>query len=210
MKIDLHVHTSDRSDCGQASQEEQIRAAIAAGLDGLMFTDHHRLVPPAVLARLNKRFAPFRIFSGIEITVVEKEDILVTGFSDKRLESRDWHYPALQEFVRSRGGFLCLAHPFRYHPEINIDLAGYPPDALEIYSWNIIRENSGRIRKTAEKLNIPVVCNSDSHSSERIGLFYNILHRVPTDEKELAEILRQGAFHTIIPDSGLLDKKDSP
>lgn len=40
MKIDLHVHSSERSACGQAGEEEQIEAAMAAGLNALVFTDH--------------------------------------------------------------------------------------------------------------------------------------------------------------------------
>ena len=44
MKIDLHVHARERSACAKEGEESQIRAAIAAGLDGIAFTDHHLLV----------------------------------------------------------------------------------------------------------------------------------------------------------------------
>ena len=44
MKIDFHVHSSERSACGGASEESQIQAAIVAGLDAIVFTDHQRLV----------------------------------------------------------------------------------------------------------------------------------------------------------------------
>ena len=67
-KVDLHVHTSERSPCAIASEDEQIRAAIAAGLDAIFITDHHRLVPVEQLDALNRTFAPFRIFGGIEVT----------------------------------------------------------------------------------------------------------------------------------------------
>ncbi len=78
MKIDLHVHASERSSCAVSGEESQIRAAIAAGLDGIAFTDHHRLVNPQRLEQLRQRYAPFKIYTGIEITA-NKEDWLVFG-----------------------------------------------------------------------------------------------------------------------------------
>ena len=131
MKIDLHVHTLERSPCAVSSEEEQILTAIARGLDALVFTDHARLVPSEHIEALNRRYAPFRIFGGTEITVREKEDLLVVGVHDPALETQTWTYPELHAFVRDRGGWLALAHPFRYHPEIVIDVAQYLPDALE-------------------------------------------------------------------------------
>lgn len=43
-----------------------VRAAIRAGLDAMVLSDHDRLAPTARLARLNAKFAPFRVFGGIE------------------------------------------------------------------------------------------------------------------------------------------------
>ncbi|MBE0699700.1 MAG: PHP domain-containing protein, partial [Anaerolineaceae bacterium] len=68
MKIDLHVHARERSTCAIDGEESQIRAAIAAGLDGIAFTDHHRLVGCDRLEVLRKHYAPFKIYTGIEIT----------------------------------------------------------------------------------------------------------------------------------------------
>ena len=78
MRIDLHVHSSQRSGCARSTEAEQIAAARRRGLDALAFTDHHRLVPPEHLERLNDLHAPFRIFSGIEIEVAE-EHLVVLG-----------------------------------------------------------------------------------------------------------------------------------
>jgi hypothetical protein len=38
VKVDLHVHTQERSPCARASEDEQIQAAIAAGLDAIFIT----------------------------------------------------------------------------------------------------------------------------------------------------------------------------
>jgi len=48
MKIDLHVHTTERSLCADSSEQEQILTAIERGLDAIVITDHGRLVPPSI------------------------------------------------------------------------------------------------------------------------------------------------------------------
>jgi histidinol phosphatase-like PHP family hydrolase len=193
MKIDLHVHSKERSACGRASEEEQIRAAMAAGLDAIVFTDHHRLAPLERLKELNDRYAPFRIFSGVEITT-DGEDVLVLGLHDAALESSKWAYPDLHAFVRKHAGFIVLAHPFRYHPQVNIEVDRFVPDALEVRSPNTPLAAEDRIREIASRLGIPVLCNSDAHSTDALGTHYNILERPPSDEQEMIALLRSGRF----------------
>lgn len=196
MKIDLHVHSSERSACGKASEAEQIRAAIAAGLDAIAFTDHHQLVPTAHLARLNQDWAPFRIFGGIEITA-SGEDFLVFGLSDPALESSDWQYPDLHTFVRSQGGMIALAHPFRYHPVDYLPLDQFPPDAIEAFSVNTPVSAEKEICQAAARLGIPVVSNSDAHRTEALGLYYNLLDEPVQSEAQLLARLRAGKFRCV-------------
>jgi len=193
MKIDLHVHSKERSACGRASEEEQIRAAMAAGLDAIVFTDHHRLAPLERLKELNDRYAPFRIFGGIEITT-NGEDVLVLGLHDAALESSKWAYSDLHAFVRDRAGFIVLAHPFRYHPQIAIEVDRFVPDALEVRSPNTPLAAEDRIREIASRLGIPVLCNSDAHSTDALGAHYNVLTSIPSDEREMIALLKSGRF----------------
>jgi histidinol phosphatase-like PHP family hydrolase len=194
MKIDLHVHAKERSGCAVSGEEEMIQAAIAYGLDGLVFTDHQRLVPPERLTELNREYAPFRVFGGIEITPVEREDVVVLGVHDPALEAQQWTYPALFRFVRERGGLLVLAHPFRYSDAIQIEVEQYPPDALEIHSANTGACDESRIRAVAERLSLRLLCNSDAHRARHVGIYYNELTRGPRDEQELIVILRAGDY----------------
>lgn len=193
MKIDLHVHTMERSPCARASEDEQIQAAIAAGLDALFITDHWTLVPADRLAELNRRYAPFRIFGGIEVTA-DAEDLLILGIQDSILETTQWKYPDLYSFVRERGGFLILAHPYRYRPVINIDLQACPPDAIEVYTPNTPVEAELEIRAAAQGLSIPLLSNSDAHTTERLGMHYNILSSIIFDEEEIFNQLRSRKF----------------
>ncbi|MEA2008955.1 MAG: PHP-associated domain-containing protein [Chloroflexota bacterium] len=198
MKIDLHVHTKERSACGRSSEIEQIQAAIDAGLDAIAFTDHERLAPAKRLVQLNEIYAPFRIFNGVEINI-NSEHILVFGIHDSKLESMDWRYPELHAFVRERGGLLAVAHPFRFHPELRLDIEHFPPDAVEAYSTSTPLEAAERILNLTARLDIPTMSNSDSHVTHTLGKHYNILDRSPADISELIEIIRKGQFTKSIP-----------
>lgn len=199
MKIDLHVHTRARSPCARSSTDEMIRAAVDRGLDGLVISDHDRLVPTEDLAYLNAKYAPFRIFGGIEITT-HGEHVLVLGVQDEALENRWWAYPDLHTFVQGRGGFLALAHPFRFNPrQLEVDIERFPPDALEVHSHNTPRRAEARIRNVARRLNASLLSNSDAHHSSDIGSYYNVLDGEPDDIKALTRILKEGAFDPVAP-----------
>lgn len=195
MRIDLHVHASERSTCAVDDEESQIRAAIAAGLDGLAFTDHFKLVPEARFAELKRKYAPFRIFSGIEITA-DQEDWLVLGLHDARLERTDWDYPSLWRFVREQDGFIALAHPFRWAESIHADLALYPPDGIEVRSNNTPRRFEEEIRRLAVHHGLLQLCDSDAHANRMIGAYWNDLPGEPRDDLELLEALRQMSVET--------------
>ncbi len=194
MKIDCHVHALERSGCSIASEVELIRAGIGVGLDALVFTDHHQLVPERRLVQLNEMFAPFRVFGGIEITTTDMEDILVLGVQDSMLESRYWRYADLHTFVRERNGYLVLAHPFRHHKKINIDMEKYPVDSIEARSNNIVESHYGLIKETMDTWACNQIWNSDAHSSDVVGIFHNCLARPARDERDLVAILRAGDY----------------
>ncbi len=206
MKIDLHVHTSDRSSCGKSTEEEQICAAIDAGLDGIAFTDHDRLVPLAHLHGLNDKYAPFRIFGGIEVTIWDRrqlgviEHLLVLGVHDDMLENYHWSYPELHTFVRKRGGFIAVAHPFRFHSDIELELGGFPPDGIEAYSRNTPKHEERRILDLAQQLDAYLLSNSDAHHNKALGKYYNVLDRIPLNDQELVEILQSGKFTNVFPE----------
>jgi predicted metal-dependent phosphoesterase TrpH len=195
VKIDLHVHAKERSACARDGEEEMIQAAIVHGLDGLIFTDHNRLIARERVEELNFKYAPFRVFGGIEVSVQdESEHVLVLGVHDPALESGRWTYPDLFAFVRERGGYLALAHPFRFHDRIDFDIDRYPPDAVEVHSKNIGACDGPQIRALVERLNLWPLCNSDAHRGEHVGIYYNRLARTPRDEGELLQILKAGDY----------------
>jgi predicted metal-dependent phosphoesterase TrpH len=206
MKIDLHVHCSERSRCGKNTETEQVEAAIAAGLDAMVFTDHATLAPQANLIRLNALYTPFRIFGGIELNI-EGEDWVVVGLQDDRLMNERWTYFRLHEHVKQAGGFLFLAHPFRYHDGIGPELAGHLPDAIELRSCNTPLAAAARIREVATRLDLQLLCNSDSHNINSFGRYYNIVEAEPEDDAGLVAALRKR--FAIVPD-WTPDEQESP
>ena len=194
MKIDLHVHASERSSCARSTEEAQIRAAIKAGLDAIVFTDHWRFVPVDHLNKLNEKFAPFKIFGGIEVTTEHLEDCIVIGARDAMLEKSGFSYADLHAVVRKHKGFMALVHPFRYHSDIQVDIEQFKPDAIEVRSHNTPVAAEKQIREIAMRLNIPTLCDSDSHSADAFGKYYNVLSQVANDETELIALLQSGTI----------------
>lgn len=199
MKIDFHVHTKEGSSCGRSSAEDQIRAAIAAGLDALVFTDHDRLFPDEMIRRFNAQYAPFHVFSGIEKTL-NGEHLLIIGVHDAIIENPAWSYPELYAFIRKHEGFLTLAHPFRFNARIEIDLERFLPDAIEAYSNNIPPSSEPRLLSLAEGLGVNVLSNSDAHHKNMIGSYYNVFADAPADERELVAMLRAGQYACVSPE----------
>jgi len=199
VRIDLHVHTRERSSCAHSSTEDMIRAAIERDLDGLVISDHDRLVPKERLRIINVKYAPFRVFGGVEVTT-RGEHILVLGVDDPEIEGRYWRYPDLHRFVREREGFLAVAHPYRFSPhQIGVDLERFPPDALEVCSRNTPRSAEPRIRELGEELHVPLLSNSDAHRASDVGGYYNELDQKPRDVEALVSILKSGASEPVAP-----------
>lgn len=198
MKIDLHLHTSERSKCSVATEEQQIESAIDNGLDAIVITDHNKLVPIEHIKELNEKYKPFRIFGGIEITIHGNnnmnEDVLIIGLHDEILQEKTWSYEEVYTYVKERGGYIALNHPFRYSEEVNIDIEKFIPDAIEIHSMNISRLDEQEITDLAKRLGTKLICNSDSHNVIHTGIYYNEIEGYPKNDKELVEKLLSGSY----------------
>jgi len=194
LKIDLHLHSSDRSSCGHSTAEEMIVAAKGFGLDAVCFTEHDVLTPESWLAEMNERHAPFKVFSAVEISVTRHEHCTVLGVRDRELETRKWAYEELWKFTRERGGFLTLCHPFRFGDEIAFDIDSFPPDGIELHSVHTAAEDSELIRATAERVGARALASSDAHFAKWVGVFHVELARPAEDVRDLTDILRAGEF----------------
>jgi hypothetical protein len=191
MRVDLHVHAKERSACAPDDEETLVAAAISYCLDGLAFTDHDKYIPRQRVEELNQKYAPFRVFQGIEVYTLEQEEVVVLGVFEPRLEMPGWRYQDVHALVRERGGFLVLAHPFRYRKEVLVDVKAFPPDAIEI-SFSV--SNQDAISQLLAASGARPISSSDGHRVVHVGMYYTYLHRVPKDDAELVAILKAGDY----------------
>lgn len=195
MKIDMHCHCSERSSCSVVSEKDLIETAIAQGLDGLVITDHNTMMSQEHLEALNQQYAPFRIFSGVEITDEETgEDILVIGIAQPLWPGMQWVYADLHAFCRQQGGAMILAHPYRYDPSVLSPVSTLPPDGIEVHSSNIGKCDEALIQQLAQENNCRLFANSDAHSADTVGIYYNDFTDPIATDAQLADAIRQGAY----------------
>jgi predicted metal-dependent phosphoesterase TrpH len=195
MKVDLHVHTSERSMCAWSPALAQMAAAVRAGLGAVAITDHHALVPDDERAMLQERFPGLLILPGIEITLDDAyEDILVIGLAAPELARGSWSWPDLRAFASEGGGLTILAHPLRYADHVAIDLERHPPDAVEVSSTNIKPAHQHAIRELAERHGLPLVASSDAHRAGDVGRHATRLDEPATTAGEVIAAIRAGRY----------------
>jgi len=196
MKIDLHVHSFECSRCASSTEKEQIEAAIARGLDGIAFTDHNHQRSQIYLEHLNEKYAPFKIFTGTEINTIDTgEDVLIFGVPElEEMNDYYWEYAELFAYVRERGGFIVLAHPFRYDTHVRTNVSTFVPDALEIRSTNVHPRCYRPIQKLANKLGVHTIATSDSHHRSNIGQHYVIFQNEVYSDAALVRELKAGRY----------------
>ncbi len=196
MLIDLHVHTSRYSKCARGPEADLMAAARDHGLDGIVITEHHALWKEAEIAVLRAEYPDIRIFSGIEITTQEEEDILVFGVTDfADLTNRPAAADIIEQ-VRQKGGAICLAHPLRYRDHVDETFLATPPDACEGWSMNVYAFQRPGIREFCRQTGCGMVAASDSHSAHTVGLYATRFHGNISDEQDLAAALRERAYDT--------------
>lgn len=197
MKIDFHVHTTEYSGCASSTLEEQVFSAMEKGIDVLFITDHMKLYPYDKLQVINDLYAPFKVYQGIEVTISADnyEDILVFGIHDTKIEKKHWSYPSLYKYVKSKGGIMILAHPYRFSDRIDNSIWDYPPDAVEVLSNNIDGGHGYERRKVlAKTLDVPCVTNSDSHHFTTVGHYVNEFPEWCKDEASIIEAVKKSDF----------------
>ena len=191
--VDLHVHIKRRVRDTEYFAEEQIKRAIDIGLDAIAITEHNQYLPPDELQSLRDKYAPFVIYSGVEVNTKDREDILVFGGECVRafLEVKlPWPHGSdeLITDVRGHGGATCIAHPFRRRPLLTDDRKY--PDAIEVRSRHTPVRHYKELCEVVLNTGLEPLCNSDAHKPRQLGGFFNVCSVLPKSDTELAECLQ--------------------
>lgn len=191
LKVDLHLHTADdlvEIVAGRKkliSPKQMIDMAVAQNFDAIAITHHGVQYSNYELKEYANRKG-LLLIPGVE-TFIQKKHVLLINFSTKK------HILTYQDLLKYKtDDVLVIApHPFYLVSEcVGNDLIRYREcfDAVEFchYYYKIFNLNKKALR-VAQKLNLPVVGNSDAHRSFQFGKTYSYVY---AEEKSIPQIIR--------------------
>ncbi len=192
-EYDTHIHTKEASACGHATGREHARTYKELGYDGIVITDHFFNGNCAVYYDMpwkekvdafclgyeeafdEGRKIGLKVFFGFEFNHHGTE-FLIYGLDKSWLYAHpdcvDWAPKKLYEEVKSAGGMMIHAHPFRedsYIPAIRL----FPEhvDGVEVFNVGNIPRGIGFNEKAyeyAKTLDLPMTSGTDSHDTSPV------------------------------------------
>ncbi len=193
MLIDMHVHTSRYSACGKSTPDEMVAQAELVGLNALVFTEHHVIWPQDELLELQARHPRIKLFTGIEIETREGEDLLVYEAAEDSRFYRRMPAGEAAEAAHACGGFVTLAHPFRYRPTIAPGFEQFI-DGIEVLSIHILNYGRDLAQEYADSHTIIPLAASDAHNVQALGLYAMEIAQDVAVMAELIAALRQRRY----------------
>lgn len=221
-KYEMHLHSSMTSKCASSGSAEYVFAAREKGYSGIVFTNHFFRGNSAIDKQL-----PWRDFTeqyrrdwlcakeqgdkygidvlfGLEEGYGSGKECLIYGLSAEDIaECTDFPKMPIAEisaFVRSKGGFIACAHPFRARDYIK-DPFAEPDwslfDGVEVYNAANLKEANIMAEDFAKKHGLIGISGGDTHSVGGFGRAGVIFKRRAKTEKELVELLKENNFDLI-------------
>lgn len=218
-RYEMHQHTAPCSHCGRADPVELVKKLKEDGYAGCVFTDHfyhgnsgiNRAMPweefckpyeqAYRLAKAEGDKIGVDILFGLEEHVGEGKEVLLYGITPEYMymhpELREGGLEAVYKSANDFGALVIQAHPFRDRDYIeNPDklLDSKYLDGYEIFNLGNRPENNEKALLLLSDSGKILTAGSDCHRNEsetRAGIETDV--RI-TSEKQLAEVLRSGAF----------------
>ncbi len=164
MIVDIHVHTS-ASRCSNMSPRAMEKAALRAGLDGVVIADHDT---QAGYNSAKRECRKIKVYPGVEVTTQEGEVLAL--FFEGEID-RGLHLVDAVERIRVGGGLVVIPHPFdflRSGVGNNIELV--KPDAVEVFNSRcLLPVFNSLARRFAARHNLLAVSGSDAHFPGEVG-----------------------------------------
>src|SRR5919109_4950688 len=208
--LDMHVHTNVGSYDSNLSPLELIHNGKAAGLDGVVVTEHDRGWDRD-LARQLAREHDFLILCGMEVST-DLGHILVYGLEE--YVSGILYAETLRKVVDKIDGAMFAAHPYR-KAFVNTDGRWDAPkptltvreaadrtivqlvDGLEVYNGATGDRENAMAVAVRDYVGLCGIGGSDAHSEHGLGCCVTIFERSIRNEHELSAELRAGRFRAI-------------
>lgn len=183
MLIDMHAHTSAISPCCLIPAPQVLEEAKAAGLDGIVLTNHYdksyvengdaaafarRYLDEYEYTRECARDTGMTVLFGIEVTMARHRNLhmLVYGLGEEFLTAHpalyDYTQQELYTLVRSNGGALIQAHPYRGGENL---LDTNYMDGVEVNCHPLYKTSRwADVLNVAQANNLIVTCGGDYHA----------------------------------------------
>ena len=174
MKFDLHMHTSRHSPDSITDPFDLLKSAIAAGLDGVVLTEHDILWTEDEMQELRAAAPQLVVLAGIEITG-RGGDVLLYGVTNPFALPKGTPWGELCREVHRQGGAAVAAHPNRWGQPFEKLLKDQKAelDGIEVMSNNMDADLRERAAALLTKYpQFAQLGNSDSHAPETVGCCY--------------------------------------
>ena len=192
MKFDLHMHTRRHSPDSVTNPFNLLARARAAGLDGVVITEHDYLWADDELEELRAAAPGLVVLAGLEVTG-RGGDVLVYGVRDAAPLPRGIGWGELCAEVHRQGGVAVAAHPYRWGQPFDkvVADAGAALDGIEVMSNNMDED----LRRQAQALlarrpEYAQLGNSDSHDPSTVGCCYTDFDAVIRTNADLVAAIR--------------------
>ena len=214
-KYEMHLHSSLTSKCATSDSVEYVKRAVETGFAGMVLTNHFyrgnsaidKSIPWCDFVEFYKRDwenakeegdkQDIDVIFGMEEGYGNGKECLIYGLTPKDFsECGDFPKMPIAEisaFVRSKGGFIACAHPFRNRGYItNPDLEPCAEyfDGVEVYNRGNSPEENIKAMEFAKKNNLICIGGGDTHSTSGFGAAGIILPQRVSGGKELVEMLK--------------------
>ena len=200
MKIDLHMHTTGSD--GHGTSKEIVDAAIAAGLDGIAITDHHRTFTDAgdEVAKLAAE-SGLVVIRGAEYST-DRGHLLVFLPEDMGIEDFDvGFYPDAQALIDAMvdaGGACIPAHPYKgYQRAWKSTRKLHRIAGVETRNGHVAHDNPKQnqdAEKDAKASRRHGTGGSDAHWPGEIGVCFTEFQTKFKDQAGFLRALKSGRF----------------
>jgi predicted metal-dependent phosphoesterase TrpH len=205
MALDLHVHTSVGSRDCNLPLLRLTEAAHQVGIQGFVVTEHDASWAPETLERYRQESGLF-VCAGREWPT-NWGHVIALGLDPDLEDIR--RMEDLRRLADEAGGYLILAHPFRFFPSGSNylfgpqgnasaltleEMAGHPAwelvDEIEVLNYNCTDKENELAAAVARVLGKRGTAGSDAHSFTEVGRCITVLERAVASEGELIDELR--------------------
>tara|TARA_B110000196_G_scaffold309332_1_gene310870 strand:- start:312 stop:1007 length:696 start_codon:yes stop_codon:yes gene_type:complete len=210
--IDMHVHTKTHSSDSMLDPQELIDNVPSMALNGLNISEHDRVWDKHKIVDYTNQNLPFFCSFGIEVAT-DYGHVVAIGLTEyisgiHKLEK-------LREEIDKVGGFIFIAHPFRYKfDKVTAMRSGAekfvmsPKEASKLPVFDLVHgieiANGGNTLQenhfayeVASYLNLTIVGGSDAHSLSGLGYYATKINANIGSQSELIESLHSGATEVV-------------